>query len=351
MPFGFAYGYGDTGHSKVSGGGGETDTTPPLFLNLTINADGTGTVYTNEDSDLVWVIMDSEQVFSDASDIQAASGVLSGTQALVSGDNAVSLDLSSLTPEVDYYFYAGAIDLAGNPSEVLSSVISTIPAYTAHGVIVTAGDILSRAAALTGVTDGRTMFGLISVDFEDLASVAYRCLWNGAGANIFRDTGGGIWINITDVDGTIRSIKYEYVTGAVKCNIVFSVNADGTSRMRVWLAASQTWASATLAAFSKDLRRTNGSITVFANGSVQKFKGTAYMVEMWFGLATAPDISDQAILDKLVNPTTGLPVNPALAETEWGAPTVKFDGTASEFPTNDGTGGAFSLLGDGLGDA
>jgi hypothetical protein len=67
--------------------------------------------------------------------------------------------------------------------------------------------------------------------------------------------------------------------------------------------------------------------------------------QVWFGTYIDPSVP--ANFAKFVNIVggKGLPVDPAIAELAFGRPTFRFIGDHTKFPTNTGTGGAFSLVG------
>jgi hypothetical protein len=64
-------------------------------------------------------------------------------------------------------------------------------------------------------------------------------------------------------------------------------------------------------------------------------------LQVWVDIA--PDMTDTANVEKLVK--NGKPVDPAVAALAFGTQTLLFSGDAAGFPTNQGSGGTFTLTG------
>jgi hypothetical protein len=65
-------------------------------------------------------------------------------------------------------------------------------------------------------------------------------------------------------------------------------------------------------------------------------------VQIWFGQFINPNTAGN--LAKFIG-ADGKPVNPTVASTAFGTPTILFKGNAEDFPVNGGTGGAFTKTG------
>jgi hypothetical protein len=166
---------------------------------------------------------------------------------------------------------------------------------------------------------------------------------SGALSGLWRDTAAAATAVINDTP----------VVGAERANILFSMNASGTSRLWVWRSSTGTWGSGT-----DDISGTGVNLLFSVINDSQLFgqwsggnyfNGTAYRAALWTNLGGAyPDISNSTVRNGFCDPTTGALVNPTTTVALYGTPAFDWYGNASQWNSgtaNHGTSTGWAMQG------
>ncbi len=218
--------------------------------------------------------------------------------------------------------------------------------YTAQGVSFSATTTMERVAALSGVTDSKTI--MLSFWFRAAAGTDSNTI------RLFHSTNVGILLDRLGTSGLMRVI----CQNAASSNILF-INTTAT------FLAGQGWkhilisgnlATATLQMYVEDV--SDITITTNINDTIPWATGQSNYTIPDSGLPGPFDIADfwfdpnQTPLDLTVTANRRKFISAGLAPVDLGAtgatptgtsPAVFFSGVAASWNTNKGTGGGFTI--------
>jgi hypothetical protein len=260
-----------------------------------------------------------------------------------------------------YNFGADALVLSDKGmggAQVIDNIFHS-PSVEPRNVYGTAAIYAKKTGGLTGAVDSKKMLLFASINFVD-AAVGNMTLYDQGGRTVFkrlssglmeftaRDSGGVARVTLTSVND---------VPGIVRCNVLISVDTDGTSRMAIHQQGADgtgTWTQEDdVTAGGETLDFTTGDVAARGTRTGTELFGTGYMfaLRIWHGIA--PDITSAAVQALFTDATYGMPAELSLAEAAYdgtGSRLVDLCGTHTAWNAgtqNRGSGGTFTKTGSG----